>query len=102
MHSNNNRRIVPVLDSIKSENRTNDTDKLKTITYLTPRIMFHLQHVITSEHLHSHDGRPHRSEVDFQQGVSSMGFDGFEGDASDNLPLEAEEEGERSSFYLFL
>ena len=100
MDSNNNWRIGPTLDPIKSENPANVTDTLKTLTYPTPGTVFRLERVITDKHLHSHDVRPPVSEVDFQREVSGYGFDGF-GDANDNFILEIDEEGERDSF-LFL
>jgi len=102
MDSNNNWRIVPMLDPIKAEHQANATDKLKTLTYLTPGTVVRLQHVITGKHLHSHDVRPPVSEVDFQQEVSGYGFDGFEGDANDNFILEIDEEGERDFFPICL
>jgi dolichyl-phosphate-mannose-protein mannosyltransferase len=101
MDSNNNWRIVPMLDPIKSDKQANVTDTLNTLTYLTPGAVFRLQHVITGKHLHSHDVRPPVSEVDFQQEISGYGFDGFEGDANDNFILEIDEEGEWGFFSIF-
>ena len=47
-----------------------------------------LQHVETEKKLHSHDFRPPKSEVDFQNEVSAYGAPNFAGDANDNWVVE--------------
>lgn len=47
-----------------------------------------LKHKLTQRRLHSHNHRPPMSEQDWQNEVSSYGFEGFEGDANDDFIVE--------------
>jgi MIR domain len=66
---------------------------VETPTYIKPGSVIRLRHTRTGKHLHLHDFRPPVSDVDFQNEVSGYGFEGIDGDASDNWVLELDESG---------
>ncbi|CAG8634673.1 1758_t:CDS:10 [Dentiscutata erythropus] len=71
----------------------NQTDPEVPFSETDPNWIYHnsiirLNHIITKRRLHSHNVRPPVTDADYQNEVSTYGYDGFEGDANDHWRVE--------------
>ncbi|CAG8509907.1 2346_t:CDS:10, partial [Scutellospora calospora] len=71
----------------------NETDPEVPFNETNPTWIYHnaiirLEHIVTKRRLHSHNVRPPVTDVEYQNEVSSYGYEGFPGDANDHWRVE--------------